>query len=585
MANLLNIPGNVKRVALASVAAAPLCIAFATPAQAQIVNTATVTGTPDSGTLAGPIEATESVTVALPIVAANDSVTGVNGASGNANVLNVLTGDTLNSLGVTTSEVTITLATGSTVPSELTFDPATGVVGVVAGTAAGPYTFDYTICETANPNNCATATVTVTVDPSVIVATDDSVTGINGASGATDVLNVFGDDTVNGVAAATTNSSLSVPANDAAGNPNSVPSELVFDPTDGSIDVVAGTPAGTYSFTYEICEDLNPTNCETAVASVTVDPSVIVATDDSATGINGASGATDVLNVFGDDTVNGVAAATTNSSLSVPANDAAGNPNSVPSELVFDPTDGSVDVVAGTPAGTYSFTYEICEDLNPTNCETAVASLTVEAAPIVAVDDTATGVDGLAGDTNALNVLDDDTLNSAAATLGNVDITVATGSTVPPELTFDPATGVVGVLSNTLADTYSFQYTICEELNPTNCDTATATVEVASDPRLEMTKEADDDTLVVVGQVITYTYTVTNTGNVVIRNVAITDTHNAAGAAPTPAGETLFTDAGTTGDSIDNTPDDGNWDVLAPGDVIRFTGTYTVQQADIDNLQ
>ena len=101
---------------------------------------------------------------------------------------------------------------------------------------------------------------------------------------------------------------------------------------------------------------------------------------------------------------------------------------------------------------------------------------------------------------------------------------------------------------------------------------------------LEMTKVADDTEFVTVGQVITYTYTVTNTGNVIIRGVAVSDSHNAAGAAPTPSNETLLTDSGTVGDSTDAGVD-GSWDVLAPGDVIRFTGTYTVQQADIDNLQ
>ena len=145
---------SFKKMTLASVAAAPLFMAFApTAAHAQIVNTATVTGTPDSG---GTVEAEamESVTVALPIDAVNDTATGVNGATGDPDVLNVLDDDSLNSLGVTPSEVTITLATGSTVPPELTFDPATGTVGVPAGTEAGTYTFDYTICETANPNNC-----------------------------------------------------------------------------------------------------------------------------------------------------------------------------------------------------------------------------------------------------------------------------------------------------------------------------------------------------------------------------------------------------------------------------------------------
>lgn len=106
----------------------------------------------------------------------------------------------------------------------------------------------------------------------------------------------------------------------------------------------------------------------------------------------------------------------------------------------------------------------------------------------------------------------------------------------------------------------------------------------APDPVLAMTKVADDDALVTVGQVVTYTYTVTNNGNVAVAGVTVNDVHNGSGPAPTPAGETL-TDNGTIGDSTDATPNDGVWDNLAPGDVVTFTGTYTVTQTDIDNLQ
>ena len=104
-------------------------------------------------------------------------------------------------------------------------------------------------------------------------------------------------------------------------------------------------------------------------------------------------------------------------------------------------------------------------------------------------------------------------------------------------------------------------------------------------PELEITKVADDDAFVTVGQIVTYTYTVTNSGTINVRDVTVGDVHNGDGPAPTPAGETLSTDSGTTGDSTDVTADDGVWSVLAPGDVVTFTGTYIVQQADIDNLQ
>jgi len=48
-------------------------------------------------------------------------------------------------------------------PAELTFDLATGDIGVVADAPEGVYSFDYDICEPST-TNCDTATVTITVE-------------------------------------------------------------------------------------------------------------------------------------------------------------------------------------------------------------------------------------------------------------------------------------------------------------------------------------------------------------------------------------------------------------------------------------
>ena len=85
------------------------------------------------------------------------------------------------------------------------------------------------------------------------------------------------------------------------------------------------------------------------------------------------------------------------------------------------------------------------------------------------------------------------------------------------------------------------------------------------------------------GDVITYTYTITNDGDTIIRGIAINDTHNGSDPAPVPGNETLLTDNGTAGDSTDAAVD-GSWDILAPGDVVTFTGTYTVTAIDAANL-
>ena len=105
--------------------------------------------------------------------------------------------------------------------------------------------------------------------------------------------------------------------------------------------------------------------------------------------------------------------------------------------------------------------------------------------PIIAADDTATAA---AGDSNVLDLFDGDTVNSIAAAPTNVDLTLAPGETVPSELTFNAATGSVGVAPTAPAGTFSFDYQICETINPTNCTTATATVTVAPAPAIGLVK-------------------------------------------------------------------------------------------------
>jgi large repetitive protein len=108
---------------------------------------------------------------------------------------------------------------------------------------------------------------------------------------------------------------------------------------------------------------------------------------------------------------------------------------------------------------------------------------------------------------------------------------------------------------------------------------------VSANLSMQVSKSASPSVNVSAGQVVTYTYVVKNNGNVTIHNISLNDVHNAAGPAPVPNSETLTSDVGTLGDSTDATPADGIWSVLAPGDTVTFTSTYTVQQADVDNLQ
>ena len=111
-----------------------------------------------------------------------------------------------------------------------------------------------------------------------------------------------------------------------------------------------------------------------------------------------------------------------------------------------------------------------------------------------------------------------------------------------------------------------------------------AVTTITQSPALAISKTADDTTDVSLGQVITYTYVVTNTGNITIDDVNIAEAHGGSGPPPAPAGETLSNDVAPLLDSSDTTADNGVWSTLAPGDSVSFTGTYTVTQLDIDSL-
>ena len=136
----------------------------------------------------------------------------------------------------------------------LPFAAAATPAVVVAGVATNTVTITAATgqIEANTANNTATDTDVVFA---ALFADPDDAAGISGASGSEDVTNVLDGDTINGVPVTLNDVEIEVltpatPIN--AGDP--VP---VIDPASGQVDVPAGTPAGTYVITYQICETAN----------------------------------------------------------------------------------------------------------------------------------------------------------------------------------------------------------------------------------------------------------------------------------------------------------------------------------------
>ena len=283
----------------------------------------------------------------------------------------------------------------------------------------------------------------------------------------------------------------------------------------------------------------------------------------------------------------------------------------------LDPTTGTCTVGPLAPGASDSscqFTYTVTQDDvdngSFVNTATGVAQPVTQAGPIPGVNGPLTLNGPVAepsyGLLKASNVTSFDapgvtiTYSYTVSNNGNVTLTTQ------PTLTDDklgtitcplPTGGLVPGAFVICQETYVTQQSDVDAGGITNVGTvsspetpldATSTVTVPSSQTggLDLVKTADTAGPVGPNDTINYTFAVENTGNITLSSVQVVDAQNYlnAGGFPLTLSSGVLVDNAPLGDSPQGGAAAGNWGTLAPGDVVRFTGSYTVSQNDFDTL-
>ncbi|NRR90450.1 DUF11 domain-containing protein [Winogradskyella undariae] len=259
-----------------------------------------------------------------------------------------------------------------------------------------------------------------------------------------------------------------------------------------------------------------------------------------------------------------------------------------------DDTDGNTEDDATVTTITASASIEavktvaISNDVLPTGLslgDTMTYTITVENTGNVSLDNVAISDTFIDANGNTLNLLTGPTFNSSDA--GSVEGLLAVGETATYTATYvieQDAIDTGGFSNSVLAEGDSPAGTTVDDTSDDNDDTdgnteddATVTTITAS-ASLEAVKTVALTTDVLpsglsLGDTMTYTITVENTGNVSLDNVAITDTFIDAN------GNTLTLLTGPTFNSSDAGSVEG---LLAVGETATYTATYVIEQDAID---
>ena len=404
------------------------------------------------------------------------------------NPVNVLTNDKLDArTGLTTDLVTITPTVTN---PNVSIDTDSGKVKVKANTPAGVYTVKYKITEKGQPTSAASAEKTVTVVVTNSLVNDDANYG--GAPSTTttpaDGGNVLDNVRINGSTSNPSPTDVDITINQTAGS-GTVPYLETSGADKGKIKLPQGTPSGTYTIKYTVCDTATGAakSCKQATATVVVNANAIIATNDTNnkdvefnanTAQNVKTASNNDLNVLDNDKL-GATTGLNNTQVTIQTTQSEAN-------ITIQP-DGKVQVAAGKAAGVYELKYKIKDNINPTNISGEAKVKVVVKNKLTFDPFPTTPVNPSTDNTSAdrIDVLDKTKLNGNTPTINDVTIEVtdpadpqSPGDVVP---VLDPATGKIKVPAGVKPGTYTIQYKVCDKVSgeAKTCKTNSVTFTVA----------------------------------------------------------------------------------------------------------
>ena len=420
--------------------------------------------------------------------------------SNGANHVNILTNDKLGSrTGLTKNEVTITQTTPAN--PHVNIDTTNGEVDVQAGTPAGEYTVKYKITEIGQPASAASAEKTVTV-----VVTNKLVNNNGNYGGApsttttpADGGNVLDNVRINGATSNPSPSDVTISV-DVPATGTTVPYLETSGADKGKIKLPQGTPSGTYTIKYTVCDTATGAaqSCKQATATVVVDANAIIAQNDTdnkdvefnantAQNVKGASN--NDLNILDNDKL-GATTGLNNTQVTIQTTQSEAN-------ITIQP-DGKVQVAAGKAAGVYELKYKIKDNINPTNISQEATVKVVVKNKVTNDPFPATPVNP-STDKNTpaerINILDKVKINGNTPSINDVTIEVindadpqSPGDEVPE---LDPTTGKIKVPAGVKPGPYQIKYKVCDKVTgeANSCVVHEITVNVAGN---DITAVADD---------------------------------------------------------------------------------------------